>query len=177
MHISFIKSHVWTIRQHFPGDIPGQLPKAPEPWPHAYGAQVGDTFQKLAPGWHTCHLLSNSWHWSGWHRNLLRDMGGWPMLWKNLKPALFTLLWGMRTQKLILSSRLRTLLGRQVNPLIYFVKPFLGVQPVRWGQCVLWSWASLSSSLQSLLQPTVPNASHPGSEHLVWGRVPHDQVF
>ena len=59
------------------------------------------TFQQLAPGW---------------HRNLSRDMGGWP--------ALFTLLWGMRTQKQTLSSRLQTLLGRWVNPLIYFVKPF-----------------------------------------------------
>ena len=172
MHESLIKSHVWTIRQHFPGDIPGQLPKRPEPWPHAYGAQVGDTFQQLAPGWHACHTcqqLAPGWHW-----NLFRDMGGWPMLWKNLKPALFILLWEMKTQKLILSSRLQTLLGRWVNHLIFFIKPFLGVQPVWWGQCVLWSRASLSSSLQSLLQPTVPNASHPGSEHLVRGRISHD---
>jgi len=27
------------IRFSFPGDIPGKLPKPPQPWPHAYGAQ------------------------------------------------------------------------------------------------------------------------------------------
>ena len=36
----FSKNLTKPIRQHFPGDIPGKLPKPPQSWPHAYGAQV-----------------------------------------------------------------------------------------------------------------------------------------
>ena len=80
----------------------------------------------------------------------------------------------MKTPKQILSSRQQTQHGRWGTS--SHVIPPKGLQPVRWSQCVLRSWAALSSSLQSLLQPAVPNTSYQGSEHLVRGRVSHDKV-
>ena len=108
-------------------------------------------------------------------QSYFRDMEEWPMHWKNLKPALFTSLWETKTPKQIWSSRQQTRHGRWERiPLTSYTPK--GLQPVRWSQCVLWSWAPISSSLQSLLQPSLPNTSNQSSEHLVWGRVSHDKV-
>ena len=188
----FSKNLTKPIRQHFPGDIPGKLPKPPQSWPHAYGAQVV--------------LIYDIWCILSWPRQqtFSRDTDGWRTHWKNLRPALFTSLWETTTPKQIWSSRPRTPLGRWGTPCHLFppkeIQPehshifhpqktynlffpfriifffFFGVQPVRWSQCVLRSGASLSPSIQSLLQQTVPNPSNQGGEHLIWGRVPHDKM-
>ena len=107
----FSKNLTKPIRQHFPGDIPGKLPKPPQSWPHAYGAQV------------VLYVIYRQ-------QTFSRDTEGWPTHWKNLRPALFTSLWETTTPKQIWSSRTRTPLGRWGTTWHLF--PPKEIQPEHW---------------------------------------------
>ena len=187
----FSKNLTKPIRQHFPGDIPGKLPKPPQSWPHAYGAQVvlyviffHGQDNRPFPGTRT-------------DGERIKRTSGQPCLLRCERQRL--------QSRYDLPDRGHHLAGEE-HPAFHLPHPpkksiqtehchifhpkrhttffpfriifffFFGVQPVRWSQCVLRSGASLSSSLQSLLQQTVPNASYQGGEHLVWSRVPHDKM-
>ena len=172
----FSKNLTKPIRQHFPGDIPGKLPKPPQSWPHAYGAQVvlyvifflGQD-NRLFPGTRK-------------DGERIERTSGQPCLLRCERRRL--------QSRYDLPDRGHHLAGEEQPDIFSLQKKynlnigfywiilffFFGVQPVRWSQCVLRSGASLSSSLQSLLQQTVPNPSNQGGEHLVWRRVPHDKV-